>query len=760
MQNNSFTHLHLHTQYSLFEGIITPARLFARCKELGMDSVAVTDRGNMFGAFEFYKHACAAGIKLIFGMEARCEPDTPSLKEHSLILLAENYQGYKNLLKLASLGFEKGVSLDMACQYREGIIVTSACDDGLIGQFIAEDRAGQALQAAQMYARMFGEKNFFIELQGRTPQGAADPNSALIDIANQMGLGMVIANDVHFLSEDDYDAYDAIAAINGGRLYAKAAKDAYLKSPEQMRRILPNMPHACDLTLEIANRCNVELDLKTRHIPTFSLPVDLTAVQLLRKLVYEGAQKLYPEMTREIRERIEYEIDVLDGKGFSNYLLIVWEFCNWASQHNILIGARGNSASTIVGCCLGLCNVDPIKHGLLFERFINPESDDLPKMDFDISEDGRSKVIEHLKQKYGEAAVPIAFDGMKPAWLIDKLAGVFNMPSNEAENLAKKVQWQIRSQFQRALEDNFELKQEYETKPLVKKIFDLGMKLEGLPKGFHAHPCAVILGDQPLLNLVPLCTVPQSGDVITQFEGPAVKSLGLLKIDLLGITSLSTLEKTLQLIKERHNIEVDIEKSDTADSKVFDIFATGGTEGIFGFECGGMVDILVRLKPARLEELAAAYALYRPGPMELIADFLDRKHGTEWEVPHPEIREILAETFGVVVYQEQAMQILHRVGGIKLRDCFRIIKAASKKRNSEISEALVAFVNCCVEKGMTSSHAEDIFNWIMRFAGYSFSKSHSIRYSYIAYQMAYLKVYWPVEFETVYALVSSAGQLR
>ncbi len=766
MAENGFSHLHLHTQFSLLDGAVVPKKLFARCKELGMNSVAMTDHGNMYGAIDFFRGAKDAGVKPIIGIEAyytvgsRSDRSAKSQEgNHHLILLAENNQGYKNLLKLSSIGFTEGfyyrprIDRELLEQYHEGLIATSACIGGLIPRLIMDRKENEAREAAEVYARIFGEKNFFIELQDHqyTEPIPLDPNPAMIDLANKMGLGMIVTNDVHFLNEADYEAHDVLTCISTGKIYndpsrMKYPRDVFLKSPQQMRQIFPNLPGACDLTLEIADRCNVDIDLKSRHAPSFSPPDGSTPGTFLRKLVYEGAARLYPEVTQEVKDRIEREIGVIDGKGFSSYFLIVWEFCDWAAKNGIPTGARGSGVGTIVGYCLGLCNVDPIRYGLLFERFMDPERNEMPDIDIDICQDGRPRLLDYVRQKYGQIAQIITFGTMKPKSVIRDVCRVLDVPLNEADRLAKMVPDGPKVSLKKTLAEVPEFKEEYDNNPTARKVIDIGGRLEGLTRHSGVHACAVVIADEPLSNFLPVCRQSGSEDIITQFEGPNVEAVGLLKMDFLGLRTLSVIESAKKWVKEIHGVEIDIERIDIEDQKVFDVFGSGKTKGVFQFESGGMVDMLMKLKPDRLEDLIAANALYRPGPMELIPDFIARKHGAGWEVPHPIMRDVLEETFGIMVYQEQVMQICHFLGGIALRAAYSLIKAIGKKKEKEINAALDQFVKGCIEKGLSAQQAKDIFDLIQKFAGYGFNKSHATRYSYVAYQTAYLKAYWPTEF--------------
>ena len=766
MSGKGFTHLHLHTQFSLLDGAVQPKKLFARCKELGMDSVAITDHGNMFGAVDFYRAANDAGIKPIIGIEAYFTPGSRFDKSgriqdasYHLILLAQNTQGYHNLLKLSSLAFTEGfyyrprMDEEILRQYSEGIIATSACIGGEIPSYYISNRIEDAEKAAQKYVDIFGPDNFFIELQKHDylDNPPADPNPFLIDLANRMGIGLVATNDVHFIKAEDYDAHDALTCISTGKLVSDPnrmhyPKDVYLKSNEEMRELFAEVPQACDMTVEIANRCNVEIDLKTRHAPTFKPPQGKKAGEYLTELVYKGANKLYGEITEEVDARIKREIEVIDGKGFSSYFLIVWDFCNWAAENGIPTGARGSGVGTIVGYCLGLCNVDPIKYGLLFERFMDPERNEMPDIDIDICQDGRPRLLDHVRKKYGEVAQITTFGTMKARGVIRDVCRVLDVPLAEADKLAKLIPTDLKITLDKALDAEPELKEKYDNEPQTKRVFDIGRKLEGLTRHASVHACAVVIADEPLTNFLPIYKQSGSEDLITQFEGPNVEAVGLLKMDFLGLRTLSVMEAAKRWIKSIHKVELDLETIDINDQRVFDLFGAGKTKGVFQFESGGMQDMLMKLKPDRLEDLIAANALYRPGPMALIPDFIARKHGDQWEVPHQIMRQVLEETFGIMVYQEQVMQICHYLGGIKLRAAYGLIKAIGKKKHAVIEAAKEQFVQGCVEKGLTKEQATEIFDLIEKFAGYGFNKSHATRYSFVAYQTAYLKTYWPTEF--------------
>jgi DNA polymerase-3 subunit alpha len=765
MGNKEFTHLHLHSHYSLLDGAISLDELLKRCKQLEMDAVAVTDHGNMFGAVEFYTKALALHIKPILGIEAYIAPRSRFDKQKCgitdaafhLILLAENNTGYQNLLKLTSVGFTEGfyyrprIDKEILAELNTGLIATSACLKGELATLLARGDEKAAVAATESYMKIFGPDRFFIEIQNHENE---DPHicEALINLAKKTGLPLVATNDVHFLQEDDWEAHNCLCCISTGKnaddpnrmIYPK---DIFLKDAEQMRSCFAELaPQACDNTLAIAERCNVELDLKTRHAPRFKPPDGTTADEFLTKLCYERAGQIYGQITDKIKERLNRELNVIESKGFASYFLIVWDFCNYAHENNIPVGARGSGVGTLVGHCLGLCDVDPIRYDLLFERFMDPQRNELPDIDIDICQVGRAKIIDYVRRKYGHVAQIITFGTMKARAVIRDICRVLGVPLSEADTLAKLVPDSLDMTLDKALNTEPKLKQAYEQNEQTRKVIDICKRLEGLARHASVHAAGVVIADEPLTNFIPLYKAPDSDDIITQFEGPIVEKVGLLKMDFLGLKTLSVLERARQLVANLHGKNIELEKIDFNDPKVFELFSNGQTKGVFQFESGGMQDLLMKMKPDRIEDLIAANALYRPGPMILIPDYIDRKHGAKWNLPHQIMKEILDETYGIMVYQEQVMRICNRLGDIPLREAYGLIKAISKKKARTIAKEKERFIAGCIDKGLTQSQAQQIFEFIERFAGYGFNKSHSTRYAIIAYQTAYMKTYWPVEY--------------
>lgn len=768
MPEKGFAHLHLHSQYSLLDGAIPFGRLFDRCKKLGMDSVALTDHGNMFGVIEFYTKARAAEIKPIIGIEAYIAPGSRfdktgggGVKENAyhLLLLAENLTGYRNLMKLSSIGFLEGfyyrprIDKEVLAEHSEGIICTTACVAGEVPTALVRGDRKAAREAAESFLKIFGPDRFFLEIQHHESPDDTMPDvrQPMIDLAGEMGIGLVVTNDVHFLDAEDYEAHNALCCISTGKLITDASRlvyppDVYLKSPDEMRRMFRDVPEACDNTLAIAERCNVEIDLSARHAPVYTPADKSTPEDYLTRLVTQGAKRLYGTITPEIQERIDRELAVIEGKGFSSYFLIVWDFCNFARENNIPVGARGSAVGTIVGYCLGICDVDPIQYDLLFERFMDPARNEMPDIDIDICQDGRARVLEYVRQKYGQIAQIITFGTMKAKAVIRDVCRVLDVPLAEADRLAKLVPNDLKMTLDKALEIEPELKQAYDQDERTHKVIDIGRKLEGLTRHASVHACGVVIADEPLTSFLPLYKASGSDDIITQFEGPTVEKVGLLKMDFLGLKTLSVLARARDLIRDLHGVDIDLEKIDIKDPKTFAVFAGGKTKGVFQFESGGMQDLLMKMKPDRIEDLIAANALYRPGPMILIPDYIDRKHGAKWTLPHPIMTEVLDETYGIMTYQEQVMRICNRLGDIPLREAYTLIKAIGKKKLAIIAKEKERFIAGCVGKGLSKDQAVQIFELIERFAGYGFNKSHSTRYAFVAYQTAYLKAHWPVEF--------------
>jgi DNA polymerase-3 subunit alpha len=775
MPTGSFVHLHCHTHYSLLDGACKIPDLAARVKALGMDSIAITDHGCMFGVVEFFTECTKAGVKPILGMEAYMAPGdrrertsasgTGSDAAFHLLLLCENLEGYQNLIKLSSLAYREGfyykprIDKEILKEYRKGLIATSACLGGEIPSSLTKRDAKHAKRIAETYLDIFGPDRFFIEVQKHVAEQDA-VNPELAELARKLGIGLVATNDVHFLNKEDHGAHDILCCISMGKQIndesrLKYPTEIYLKSPQEMKAALGHFDQAIENTAHIAAMCNVTLDFSKRYAPVYRVPDEKLKLKgegaedarYLRQLCEEGLDWRYGtrEVSDDIRKRLDHELKIITGKNFCSYFLIVWDFCNFAREHGIPVGARGSGVGTMVGYLLGLCNVDPIRYGLLFERFMDPSRNEMPDIDIDICQEGRGRIIDYVRNKYGHVAQIITFGTLAARAVCKDVGRVMGVPLALTDKITKLIPGTPGMTLEKALSQSPDLRKLYEEDPQVQQIIDTGKKLEGMCRNAGMHAAGVVIADQPLDNVVPLYKA--GDDLLTQFEGPIVDKCGLLKMDFLGLRTLTTLQRSIDLVKQSKGIEIDIEKIDFTDRKVLDLFSRGETKGVFQFESGGMQDLLMKMKPDRLEDLIAANALYRPGPMELIPLYCNRKHGKE-KVPQTNaiMDRILEETYGIMVYQEQVMQIFNQLGGIELSAAYKLIKAISKKTTDVIAKFRPEFVKGAQSNGVIKDKAEELFELILKFGGYGFNKSHSTRYAIIAFQTAYMKTYHPVEY--------------
>jgi DNA polymerase-3 subunit alpha len=764
--DSSFVHLHVHTHYSLLDGANRIDELVKATKQMGMGAIAITDHGNMFGVIEFYQTAHKAGVKPIIGMEAYIEPAGRKTRDakskgdaaYHLLLLAENNVGYQNLLKLASIAYLEGfyyvprIDREVLAAHSEGLICTSTCLGAEIPQALVHRDRAAAEQIADWYLDVFGPKRFFIELQDHGIPEQTMINPELIDIANRKGVGLIVTNDVHYLRHEDVEAHDVLCCINTRALRSDEKRfkfpsdQFFLKTPEQMGALFTSLPAAVSNTRLIADRCNVELDFKKRHTPVYRPPDKKTPEQYLNELVYAGAEQRYGRISAELRERIDYELQVIESKGFASYFLICWDFVHYARDRGIPCGARGSGCSSVVAYCLYLSQPDPLRYGLFFERFMDPDRDEMPDIDIDICQDGREEVLEYVRKKYGHVAQIITFGTLKARAVIRDVCRVLGVPLAQADRIAKLVPEELKMTLDKAVSREPEFKKLYETDPQVRQVVDIGKRLEGLARHAGVHAAGVVIADEPLDGLLPLYKASNSDAVITQFEGPTVEKVGLLKMDFLGLRTLSVLTRAVHLVKANHGVDVDLEHLNLADSKVYTLFAAGQTKGVFQFESGGMRDVLMKMRPNRVEDLIAANALYRPGPMVNIDAYISRKHGEGYNSPHKIMKEVLAETFGIIVYQEQVARLVNQLGGIERKRAFRLAKAISKKKTDMIEAEREPFVEGAKRNGLDRRVAEDIFNQILPFGEYAFNKAHSTGYALVAFQTAYVKTYWPLEF--------------
>ncbi|MEE9294943.1 MAG: DNA polymerase III subunit alpha [Phycisphaerae bacterium] len=765
MSDAAFVHLHVHTHYSLLDGATRIKPLVEMAKAMGMPAVAITDHGNMFGAVEFYRAAVKAGVKPIIGCEAYMAPGDRRVKQskmkeasNHLLLLAMNNVGYKNLLKLSSIGYLEGfyyrprIDKETLRQYSEGLLCTSTCLGAEIPQALLNKDRRAAEAVAKTYLEIFGPDRFFIELQDHGMDEQRMINPELLDMAEKLGVAVIATNDVHYLEHDDQEAHDVLCCISTRSLVTDSDRfkfstdQFYFKSPTEMRQLFADCPESLDNTLRIADLCNVDLDFSTRHSPVYKLPEGRKGDEYLRELVYEGARRRYDEITDEVRERVDYELGVISDKGFSGYFLIVWDFMRYARSKGIPCGARGSGCSSVVSYCLEISDPDPLRYGLYFERFMDPDRDELPDIDVDICQVHRPDVIEYVRQKYGHVAQIITFGTLKAKAAVKDVARVMGMGFNEANELTNLIPSELNITIDRALEAEPELKKRYDADAGVKKILDLARKLEGLSRHAGVHAAGIVVADTPLNEYLALYKSANDDQIITQFDGTTVELVGLLKFDFLGLRTLTTLERARQLAQQSTGASIDLDHLDLTDERVYELFARGDTKGVFQFESGGMRDVIMRMKPNRIEDLIAANALFRPGPMQYIDAYVARKHGEKWSTAHPIMSEVLAETYGIMVYQEQVSRVVNRLGGIELKRAFRLAKAISKKKTRMIESEREPFLQGCEQNGVKRKVAEQVFEDILKFGGYAFNKAHSTGYALVAFKTAYMKVYYPVEF--------------
>ena len=762
-----FVHLHVHSEYSLLDGACRVKDLVQTCKRLAMPAVAVTDHGNLFGAIEFYSAALAAGVKPIIGCEVYIAPGDrrdrearlPGEASYHLLLLAQDRVGYHNLIKLTTIGYTEGfyrkprIDREVLREFSTGLICTSTCLGGEIPQALCRSSAATAKDIAEKYLRIFGPDRFFIELQnhGLPEQSAINPELAAL--AQRLGVGTIATNDVHYLTHDDVEAHDVLcciatrARVSDEKRFKFEADQFYLKSPEEMTAALGEYPDALANTLRVAELCNLELDFSKRYAPKFQPPARKSADAYLRELVYEGAQRRYGALTDELRERIDYELGVIKEKGFSGYFLIVWDFVQYARRNDIPATARGSGCSTVVGYCLDISAADPLRYGLYFERFMDPERDEMPDIDIDLCQDRRQEVINYVREKYGHVAQIITFGRLKAKAAIRDICRALDVPLADADRIAKLVPEELKMTLDKALLREPELKRLYDADATIHKVLDIGRRLEGMARHASVHAAGVVIADVSLDTLIPLYKPADAKEVTTQFEGPIVEKVGLLKMDFLGLRTLSQIHLARALIKRHYGTALDLEQLDLTDQRVYELLARGDTRGVFQFEGGGMRDVLMKMKPNRIEDLIAANALFRPGPMEYIDDYVARKHGRKsWDTPHPIMTEVLQETYGIMVYQEQVSRLVNRLGNVPLRRAFRLAKAISKKKQSMIAAEREPFLAGAVANGVPRATAESIFEDILKFGGYAFNKAHSTGYALVAFQTAYLKTYHPNEF--------------
>jgi len=766
-----FTHLHVHTQYSILDGAANIPSLIAKAKESGMKALAITDHGNMYGVLKFFNEAKKQEIKPIIGCEVYVAAESREKKEkikgkkhyYHLILLAKNKTGYHNLARLVSKGYLEGfyykprIDKEILEQYSEGLIASSACLGGEIPHTILNNSEKKAQEIVDWYKSVFGD-DFYLELQNHGLSKQKTVNKTLIKLAVENNLKIIATNDVHFINKEDYSAHDILIRLNTGADINDKKEDMhytgqeYLKTPDEMAALFPDHPEAIANTQEIVSKIE-DFDIhKDILLPHFPLPEEFKSEDdYLRHLTYEGAKKKYDDITEEVRERLDYELEVIQEMGFPGYFLIVQDFINEAKKMGVAVGpGRGSAAGSAVAFCTGITSIDPIKYNLLFERFLNPERVSMPDIDVDFDDDGRDKVLDYVVKKYGKERVAqiVTFGTMAARSAIRDVARVLKLPLPEADKLAKFVPDRPGTTLKKAFNEVKELQEiKNNGSDLEQKTLKFAETLEGSARHTGTHACGVIIGPDDLINHIPLATAKDSTLMVTQYDGKLVESAGMLKMDFLGLKTLSIINDAIKNIKKSHDVTIDIETIPLDDEDTYKLYQKGDTIGTFQFESEGMRSYLKELKPTDIEDLIAMNALYRPGPMDFIPLYIRRKHGKEKvEYPHPILEDILKPTFGIMVYQEQIMKTAQIMGGFTLGKADLLRRAMGKKKMDIMEKQKVIFVEGAEKKGIDKKKAEDVFNVMMEFAKYGFNRSHSAAYSVIAYQTAYLKAHYPAEY--------------
>ena len=770
---NKFVHLHLHSEYSLLDGSTRINLLPKRVKELGMDAVALTDHGNMYGTIAFYKACKDEGIKPILGCEVYVSEKDMTIKDKTnkrfhLILLAENNEGFKNIMKIVSLGFVDGyyykprVDKEVLKKYAKGVIATSACLGGEVQRLIL-DRDLEAARAAVLeYRKIFGENNFFLELQDHGMPEQARVNRELVKISHELNFPLTVSNDVHYLNKEDAKSHDILLCIQTGKTINEENRmkfpsdEFYLKSPDEMAALFPENKDALENTVKIAKRCNVEIKFHEQHLPEFAVPEGYTHEDYLKKLALDGMYARYENVTDEIKERFDFEFNTIKNMGFVDYFLIVWDFIRYARKHEIQVGpGRGSAAGSLISYCLGITDVDPLKFDLLFERFLNPERVSMPDIDIDFCYERREEVIEYVNRKYGDSHVAqiVTFGTMAARNALRDVGRALDMSYAKVDYIAKQVPQAINMTLEKALEISETFKEIYDSEEDSRFLIDMALKLEGLPRHTSTHAAGVVISKDELTEYVPLTRNDKI--IATQFNMIELEELGLLKMDFLGLRTLTVIRDAINLIRENEGKTISFEKFDYNDPDVLKMFAKSETLGVFQFESSGMRAFLKELKPDEFSDLVAANALFRPGPMKQIPKFVSSKHDkSKISYLHPKLEPILKSTYGCIVYQEQVMQIVQQIGGYSLGRADIVRRAISKKKMKVMEEERKNFIygnekeGVCgaIANGVDEKAANEIYDLIIDFADYAFNKSHSVAYSVVAYRTAWLKYYYPREF--------------
>ena len=773
-----FTHLHVHTEYSLLDGSNKIKEYVARVKELGMDSAAITDHGVMYGCIDFYRAAKEAGIRPILGCEVYVAPGSRFDKEaggsssgryYHLVLLAENNQGYANLMKIVSKGFVEGyyykprVDLELLRQYHEGIIALSACLAGEVARYLTRSMYEDAKAAALRYQEIFGENNFFLELQDHGIPQQQIVNQQLMRLHEETGIPMVATNDVHYTYRDDVESHDILLCLQTGKKLADEDRMRYeggqyfVKSPQEMAELFPYALEALENTHKIAMRCNVEIEFGVTKLPRYDVPEGYTAWEYLNKLCFEGLQERYQPVTEELKERLTYELNTIRNMGYVDYFLIVWDFIKYARDHGIMVGpGRGSAAGSLVSYTLGITKLDPIKYDLLFERFLNPERVSMPDIDIDFCFERRQEVIDYVVRKYGKDRVVqiVTFGTLAARAVIRDVGRVMDLPYAQVDTIAKMIPNELNITIDKALKMNPELARVYAQDEQIHHLIDMAKRLEGLPRNTSMHAAGVVISQKDVDEYVPLSRA-SDGTITTQFTMTTLEELGLLKMDFLGLRTLTVIQNAVHLVEKDTGIRLDMDKIDYNDKQVLDSIGTGRTDGVFQVESAGMKNFMKELKPQSLEDIIAGISLYRPGPMDFIPQYIRGKNHPETiTYDCPQLESILKPTYGCIVYQEQVMQIVRSLAGYTLGRSDLVRRAMSKKKASVMEKERQNFVYGneeegvpgCIANGIPENVANKIYDDMIDFAKYAFNKSHAAAYAVVSYQTAYLKYYYPVEF--------------
>ena len=772
----NFAHLHVHTEYSLLDGSNKIKEYVERVKELGMNSAAITDHGVMYGVIDFYRAARAAGIKPILGCEVYVAPNSRFDREISggedryyhQVLLAENNTGYANLMKIVSKGFVEGyyykprVDKQVLREYSEGIIALSACLAGEVQRYLTKGLYEEAKKAALEYRDIFGEGNYFLELQDHGIPEQSLVNQRLLQMSEELGIELVVTNDVHYTYAEDAKPHDILLCIQTGKKLSDENRmryeggQYYVKSPEEMARLFPYALQALDNTQRIADRCNVEIEFGVTKLPKYEVPDGMTSWEYLNKLCFEGLEKRYGNPTQALKDRLTYELNTIHNMGYVDYFLIVWDFINYAKTHGIAVGpGRGSAAGSIVSYCLEITNIDPIRYQLLFERFLNPERVTMPDIDVDFCYERRQEVIDYVVRKYGKDRVVqiVTFGTLAARGVIRDVGRVMDLPYAFVDSIAKMIPQELNITIDKALKMNPELRKTYESDEQVKYLIDMSKRLEGLPRHSSMHAAGVVISQKSVDEYVPLSRA-SDGSITTQFTMTTLEELGLLKMDFLGLRTLTVIQNAEKMAKKR-TPDFDIEAIDYDDKAVLDYIGTGKTDGIFQIESAGMKSFMKELKPHSLEDIIAGISLYRPGPMDFIPQYIKGKNdASSITYDCPQLEPILAPTYGCIVYQEQVMQIVRDLAGYTLGRSDLLRRAMSKKKADVMQKERQIFVYGdaeqgvpgCVNNGISEATANKIYDEMIDFAKYAFNKSHAAAYAVVAYQTAFLKYYYPVEF--------------